>query len=177
MTQNTTHHSSDLRSADVRSSTRRSLLMAALAIAVVFAASAIGGSATTSNIPTWYATVEKPSFTPPNYVFGPVWTVLYALLAFSFWRILRLPSDTPGRGVAVVAFLAQITLNALWSVAFFGMRSPELGLVVIAALWLSIVWNMIVFLRLDRIAGWIFAPYLAWVSFAAALNIGIALLN
>ncbi len=155
----------------------RSLRMALVAIVVVFVASAIGGLATGPNIPTWYATIEKPWFTPPNWVFGPVWTVLYAMLAFAFWRILRLPADTPGRRGALIWFLAQIGLNAAWSVAFFGMRSPELGIAVIAALWLSIVGNMAAFLRLDRLAGWIFVPYLAWVSFAAALNIAIAWLN
>lgn len=160
-----------------RSTFPRSLGMALVAIVVVFVASAVGGMATGPNIPTWYAQIEKPWFTPPNYVFGPVWAVLYALLTFAFWRILRLPAETPGRMNAIAWFLGQITLNALWSVAFFGLRSPELGLVVIVPLWLSIIGNMFVFMRFDRIAGWIFAPYLAWVTFAAALNIAIAWLN
>ncbi|MDP2354634.1 MAG: TspO/MBR family protein [Beijerinckiaceae bacterium] len=151
--------------------------MAAIAIGVVFVASAIGGSATGPNIPTWYASIQKPWFNPPNYVFGPVWTVLYIMLAFSFWRILRLPSDTPGRARAIGWFVVQISLNALWSVAFFGFQSPEFGLGVIAALLVVIVGNMIVFLRLDRIAGWMFAPYLAWVAFASVLNLAIVQLN
>jgi translocator protein len=151
--------------------------MALIAVAVVFVASAIGGAATGPNIPTWYATIEKPWFTPPNYVFGPVWTLLYALLAFAFWRILRLPAETPRRSGAIVWFVAQMTLNALWSVAFFGFRSPELGFAVIVALWLAIVVNMVAFMRLDRLAGWIFVPYLAWVTYAGALNLAIALLN
>jgi len=151
--------------------------MALVAVAVVFVASAIGGAATGPNIPTWYATIEKPWFTPPNYVFGPVWTILYVMLAFAFWRILRLPADTAGRGGAIVWFIVQMALNALWSVAFFGQRSPELGLVVIAGLWLAIVGAMIAFLRLDRLAGSFFIPYIAWVSYAAALNVAIVLLN
>ena len=155
----------------------RSVRMAMLAVGVVFVASAIGGAATGPNIPTWYATIQKPSFNPPNYVFGPVWTILYAMLAFSFWRILRLPAQTPGRSGAIALFVAQISLNALWSVAFFGFRSPESGLVVIVALLLAIVANMVVFMRLDRIAGWMFPPYLAWVAFASALNIAIVQLN
>jgi len=160
-----------------KSSFPRSVRMALVAIAVVFVASAVGGAATGPNIPTWYAAIEKPWFTPPNWVFGPVWTILYAMLAFAYWRILRLPPDEPGRRGAIAWFIAQITLNALWSVAFFGLRSPELGLVVIAALWVSIVGNMIAFMRLDRLAGWMFPPYLAWVSFAAALNVAIAYMN
>ena len=151
--------------------------MAAIAIGVVVAASAIGGSATGPNIPTWYASIQKPWFNPPNYVFGPVWTILYLMLAFSFWRILRLPADTPGRGRAIGWFVVQISLNALWSVAFFGFHSPEFGLGVIAALLIAIVGNMIAFMRLDRIAGWMFPPYLAWVAFASVLNLAIVQLN
>lgn len=151
--------------------------MAVVAVAVVFIASAIGGAVTGPNIPTWYATLQKPSFNPPNYVFGPVWTILYALLAFAFWRILRLPADTHGRRSAIVWFIAQISLNALWSVAFFGCRSPEAGMVIIVALLLAIVGNMVAFWRLDRLAGWMFPPYLAWVAFASVLNLAIMRLN
>lgn len=160
-----------------KSTLPRSLRMALVAIVVVFVASAIGGLATGPNIPTWYDKIAKPWFTPPNWVFGPVWTLLYTMLAFAFWRILRMPADTPGRKGAIGWFLTQIVLNAAWSVVFFGMRSPEMALVVIAGLWLSIVANMVAFMRLDRLAGWIFAPYIAWVSFAAALNVAIAWLN
>lgn len=170
-------HSTNTQDAASKGSMSRSVRMALVAIAVVFVASAIGGAATGPNIPTWYATIQKPWFTPPNYVFGPVWTLLYAMLAFAFWRILRLPAETPGRTGAIGWFLAQISLNALWSVAFFGLRSPELGLIVIAALWASIVGNMVAFMRLDRTAGYMFPPYLAWVTYAAALNVGIAVLN
>lgn len=155
----------------------RSVGMALLAVGVVFAASAIGGAATGPNIPTWYASIQKPWFNPPNYVFGPVWTILYAMLAFSFWRILQLPAETPGRSVAIALFVAQISLNALWSVAFFGFNSPVAGLVVIIALVLAIVANMVAFIRLDRVAGWMFPPYLAWVAFASALNLAIVQLN
>lgn len=151
--------------------------MALLAVGVVFVASAIGGAATGPNIPTWYATIQKPWFNPPNYVFGPVWTILYAMLAYSFWLILRLPAETPGRSRAIAWFVAQISLNALWSVAFFGFRSPEAGMVVIVALLLAIVGNMMAFMRLDRIAGWMFPPYVAWVAFASALNMAIVQLN
>jgi tryptophan-rich sensory protein len=153
------------------------MLLAFVAIAVVFVASGVGGMATAQAIPNWYQTIAKPWFTPPNAVFGPVWTVLYAMLAFVFWRVLRLPPDSAGRTGAISWFLVQIALNALWSVAFFGFRSPGAGLVVIAALWLSIVMNMRAFAPLDRLSAWLMAPYLAWVSFAAALNVAIAWMN
>ena len=150
---------------------------AAMAIGVVFAASFIGNAATMPNIPTWYAEIQKPWFTPPNWLFGPVWTLLFTALIVAFYRILRLDPLTPGRGRAIIIFIAQIACNALWSIAFFGMRSPGLGLVVIVFLWSSIVANMIAFRRLDRLSSWIFPPYLAWVTFAGALNLAIFMMN
>lgn len=148
-----------------------------MAIGVVFAASFIGNAATMPNIPTWYAEIQKPWFTPPNWLFGPVWTLLFTGLIVAFYRILRLDPLTPGRGRAIIIFIAQIACNALWSIAFFGMRSPGLGLVVIVFLWSSIVANMIAFRRLDRLSSWIFPPYLAWVTFAGALNLAIFMMN
>lgn len=148
-----------------------------IAVAVVVAASLIGNAATMPAIPTWYAGLTKPSFNPPNWVFGPVWTALYAMMAYAFYRVLRAPEATPGRGAALVAFVVQIVLNALWSVAFFGMKSPALGLLVIAALWLAIVATIIAFRRVDALAAWLLAPYLAWVSFAAVLNFAVWRLN
>ena len=150
---------------------------AAMAISVVFAASFIGNAATMPNIPTWYAEIQKPWFTPPNWLFGPVWTLLFTGLIVAFYRILRLDPQTPGRRRAILIFIVQITCNALWSIAFFGMRSPGLGLVVIVFLWSSIVANMIAFRRLDRLSFWAFPPYLAWVTFAGALNLAIYLIN
>jgi tryptophan-rich sensory protein len=150
---------------------------AAMAVGVVFAASFIGNAATMPNIPTWYAEIQKPWFTPPNWLFGPVWTLLFTGLIVAFYRILRLDPLTPGRGRAIIIFIAQIACNALWSIAFFGMRSPGLGLVVIVFLWSSIVANMIAFRRLDRLSSWIFPPYLAWVTFAGALNLAIFMMN
>ncbi len=150
---------------------------AAIAICVVFAASFIGNAATMPNIPTWYADIQKPWFTPPNWLFGPVWTLLFTGLIVSFYRILRLDPQTPGRRRAIIIFIVQIAFNALWSITFFGLRSPGLGLVVIVFLWSSIVVNMIAFRRLDRLSSWIFPPYLAWVTFAGALNVAIFLMN
>jgi tryptophan-rich sensory protein len=129
------------------------------------------------NIPTWYAQIQKPWFTPPNWLFGPVWTLLFTALIVAFYRILRLDPLTPGRQRAIIIFVIQIACNTLWSIAFFGMRSPGLGLVVIVFLWSSIVANMSAFRRLDRLSSWAFPPYLAWVSFAGALNLAIYMMN
>lgn len=147
------------------------------AAAAVGAAALIGNLATMPAIPTWYAGLAKPSFNPPNWLFGPVWGLLYAMMATAFWRILTMPAATPGRTSAIAAFLAQMSLNALWSVAFFAGRSPALGLVVILALALAIAATIALFRRLDRPAAWLLVPYLAWVCFAALLNAAIWRLN
>ncbi len=150
---------------------------AAIAALAVFGPSFIASKVTIANIPTWYVALEKPWFTPPNWVFGPVWTLLYAGLAVALYRILRKDRATPERGRALIIFAVQMALNTFWSIAFFGLHSPALGLVVITLLWLSIIANALAFRRLDRLSAWPFAPYLAWVSFAALLNERIFALN
>lgn len=147
---------------------------ACVAVVPVLAASAIGSAATLPAIPGWYAGLAKPDFTPPNGAFGPVWTMLYIGMAIAAYRVLRRPG---GGRAPLVAFLVQIALNGFWSVAFFGLRNPGLGLAVIAALWIAIAWTMVLFFRQDRWAGALFAPYLAWVSYAALLNAAIVRLN
>ncbi|MBL8590904.1 MAG: tryptophan-rich sensory protein [Methylobacteriaceae bacterium] len=144
---------------------------------VVVAAATIGNLATMPAIPTWYAGLVKPSFNPPNWLFGPVWGLLYAMMAVAFWRVLRKPAAVEGRTAAIAAFLVQMALNALWSVAFFGAKSPSLGLLVIAALWLAIAATIALFRRVDRAAATLLLPYIAWVSFAALLNGAIWRLN
>lgn len=150
---------------------------ALLAIAPVLAANVLGSIATIPNIPGWYAGLVKPSFNPPNWIFGPVWTTLYVMMAYAFFRVLRQPRFTAGRSRAIGAFLVQIVLNALWSFAFFAAHSPLAGLVVVVLLWLCILWTMLEFWRLDTLAGALLAPYLAWVSFATLLNFMIWRLN
>ena len=125
---------------------------------------------TQPNIPSWYAGLQKPGFTPPNWAFPVAWTLLYALMAYALWRILSLPKDRPGRSAAIVAFFVQLALNGLWSFAFFGARSPLAGLVVIAALIVAIAAAIHAFWRLDRTAALLLVPYLAWVAYAALLN-------
>ena len=112
------------------SKTARDVTFALIAVAAVVAASALGQIATFPNLVPWYASLQKPGFNPPNWIFAPVWTALYALMAFALWRIfpLRLPSGTAGRTPAVVIFGAQLVLNAVWSFLFFGAHSPLFGL-------------------------------------------------
>lgn len=152
------------------------LVAALAAIAPVAVAAIIGNAATLPNITPWYESLVKPSFNPPNGVFGPVWTVLYILMAWAFFRILRSPEGTVRRR-AIMMFLAQIALNAAWSVAFFGFHSPTVGLVVILLLMTLIAATIHAFLAVDRIAGWTLVPYLGWVAFATLLNGAIWWLN
>ena len=149
---------------------------AVAAVLPVVLAGAIGSAATLPNIPTWYAGLTKPSFTPPNGVFGPAWTTLYALMAIAFYRILR-RAHCRDRSQAIAIFLLHMALNALWSVAFFGNRSPALGLADFALLWPIALVNVVLFRRLDKLAGALMAPNLLWVTFAAVLNIAVWRMN
>lgn len=148
----------------------------ALAIGPVVAASLLGGLVTRANIPGWYAGLARPSFTPPNWIFGPVWTLLFAAIALSAYRILSLP-PSPARTAALRAYALQLALNVLWSYAFFGLNSPLAGLAVIVPLLLSIALAIRLFWPLDRIAAALLVPYLAWVGYATALNAAIWQLN
>ena len=156
----------------------RPLVLLLFAIAVVASAGLIGNLATIPNIPVWYAGLNKPGFTPPNWVFGPVWSLLYAMMVLAFWRVLLRRSRWTTAGWRVVGvFLVQMALNAFWSVAFFGMHNPLLGLVVVIALELMIVATIITFKPIDRMAAWLLAPYAVWVGYATALNAAIVGLN
>jgi translocator protein len=145
-------------------------------IAISFAAAAIGNLATIPNIPTWYATLEKPFFSPPNWVFGPVWTVLYLLMGISLYLVWTSRSKLPKRK-AYGLFGLQLFLNTLWSIAFFGMHFPWLGVAVILGLLASIILTMREFKLHSRIAPFLLIPYVAWVCFATLLNIAVAVLN
>ena len=147
-----------------------------IAVAPVGTAAIIGNLATLPNITPWYETLAKPPFNPPNGVFGPVWTLLYVLMAWAFYRVLRSPEGSARRR-AIVFFLVQMILNAAWSVAFFGLHSPAAGLVVILLLVTAIAATIHAFLAVDRIAGGVLVPYLGWVVFATLLNGSIWWLN
>lgn len=124
----------------------------------------------------WYATLVKPSFTPPGWLFGPVWSALYLLMAVAAWRVWRC-RERPGQGPALALFGAQLALNAAWSMLFFALRRPAAALVDMALLWLAVAATLAAFGRVDRAAGWLLAPYLTWVSYALALNAAIVVLN
>lgn len=124
----------------------------------------------------WYASLNKPAWNPPNWVFGPVWTLLYGMMAVAAWLVWQQGGFALQRR-PLRLFLIQLGLNALWTPLFFGLRSPGLAFVDIILLWLAIVATLISFWRVSRPATWLLVPYLAWVSFAAVLNGTIWWLN
>ncbi len=143
---------------------------------VCFAIAGIGGAVTAGSVDTWYRTLDKPSFTPPDWVFGPAWSILYAAMAVAAWRVWRRTGFTGGR-TALTLFAVQLLLNAAWSILFFGGHYTGLALADILLLWLAIVATAFAFWRIDRVAGFLFVPYVLWVGYAAALNLTIWLLN
>ena len=163
--------------ASTTSSWSRDVGFGILAIITVSATSVVGQLATYRNLATWYAGLVKPSFNPPNWVFGPVWTTLYLMMAFALWRILRLPEASAERRRALGLLFVQLALNAAWSWMFFAANSPLLGLINIIPQILVIVATIVAFYRIDRMAGWCLVPLAAWVSFATILNFAIWKLN
>jgi tryptophan-rich sensory protein len=154
----------------------RSFLTLLLAFALCFAASRLGSLATTPNL-DWYHSLRQPFFQPPDWAFPVVWTILYAMMAVSLWRIASRPLTKHPRSVAMGVFMLQLLLNIGWSFAFFGQQNPQLGLVVIGALLVAIAWNIAVFRSLDRLAGLLLIPYFLWVCYATLLNLAIWWLN
>ena len=147
-----------------------------LSVVVCFAAAAVGAAFTSPNVPGWYASLDKPSWTPPSWVFGPVWSLLYLLMGISAWQVWR-KVESRAAVVPLVLFGIQLLLNVAWSGLFFGLRNPGAALIDIVLLWGAILATVIVFWRRSALAGWLMLPYLAWVSFAVALNLAIWNLN
>ncbi len=153
----------------------RSLAALAVSLALVFAVAGIGGWVTAGSVSSWYPTLVKPAFNPPNWIFGPVWTTLYALMGFAAWRVWRALGTV--RGHALALYGLQLALNLMWSVLFFGLHRTGWALAEIAILFASIVATGLAFRRIDAIAGLCFVPYALWVAFAALLNASIWWLN
>ena len=149
----------------------------ALAVVPVGVALLLGALATFPNLVPWYAGLAKPSFNPPDWVFGPTWTTLYALMALACWRVLRLRRETPGRQTALRLYGSQLALNALWSWLFFAAHWPLGGLIDIVPQWGLVVATTYWFGRLDRLAAACLVPLIAWVGFAGLLNFAIWRLN
>lgn len=141
-----------------------------------FAAGAIGSIFTASAVGTWYATLARPSFTPPSWIFGPVWSFLYAIMGLAAWLVWERAGFRAARG-ALGLFFLQLVLNAAWSALFFGLRRPDLAFAEIVLLWLAVLATAAAFFRARAPAGWFLLPYILWVSFAAVLNAAFWRLN
>jgi len=147
-----------------------------ISILVVFSAGFIGSLFTTPNISTWYAFINKPSFSPPNWLFAPAWTLLYILMAISAFLIWQ-ERDNLKTKQALTFYGIQLILNTLWSIIFFGMHNPGLASLEIIILWLFILITLIKFYKINKTAGLLFIPYLLWVSFASILNLFVWMIN
>lgn len=153
----------------------KSAIMLVLWMIISFMAAAIGNVCTSGSVREWYPAIAKPDWTPPSWVFGPVWTALYFSLGVAAWLVWK--EGRHGNRLALTVFMMQLALNAMWSVIFFGWRQPGWAAVEIVVLWLFIVATVILFGRVRPLAGLILVPYLLWASFASVLNIAIWRLN
>jgi tryptophan-rich sensory protein len=140
---------------------------------------ATGGLAAQVTFPSlgWYAGLNRPGFTPPDRLFGPVWTILYGLIAIAAWRVWTADIGRSGVRRALAMFLVQLALNALWAPVFFGAKRPDVAFVVMLMLLGALGVTLVQFVRVDRLAGWMLTPYLLWAAYAAVLNGTIVLLN
>jgi translocator protein len=157
----------------VRDQPARPVLGLILWLALSFGVAALGGWFAPGE---WYATLQKPSWNPPNWIFGPVWTILYVVMAVAAWLIWK-RGGFARRRLALSLYLTQLLFNALWSPLFFGLRSPALAFVDLSLLWLALLATVVTFWRIRPLAGALLIPYVAWVTFAWALNLALWQLN
>ena len=136
----------------------------------------LGGIFTISEIPNWYAGLNKPSFNPPNWLFGPVWTSLYTMMGVSFYLIWKQPANET-RKKAIQLFMIHFVLNFFWSIIFFSIHAIGSALIEIIVMWIFILLTIIQFSKLSKVAAWLLVPYIAWVSFATILTASIWKLN
>lgn len=148
-----------------------------ISVVICEAIGLLGSVVTFPSIPTWYVTLHKPTFTPPNWLFGPVWSMLFVLMGVAVYQIWKKGIKTKKAKRVVQIFGMQLALNFFWSLLFFGMHSPILALLDILILWFAILWTLLSFAKIDKLAAWLMTPYLAWVSFASVLNLFIVKLN
>ena len=149
-----------------------------IALLASFAAGGIGSIFTSIYIPTWYEALNKPVFSPPNWLFGPVWTLLYVLMAIAAYLVWKQGWEArEDIKEALGVFVIQLELNLIWSIIFFGLQSPGWAFLEIVILWLVIIWNIVTFYRVNRAAAYLLIPYLLWVTFASILNCAVWLIN
>ena len=155
----------------------RNILKLVISIVACQCAGLIGSIFTMPAISTWYETLAKPSFTPPNWLFAPAWVTLYVLMGVAVFLVWRKGLGIKNVKAALITFLVQLVLNALWSALFFGAKSLVGGAVVIVLLWIAILFTILRFFKISTAAGGLLIPYILWVTFASALNISILALS
>ena len=158
-------------------STLRSVTLAAICILVPLVSGAVVGILTMGGILNWYATLNKLWFTPPNYVFGPVWTVLYIMMGIALYLVVSQGWEKKPVKTGMLLFALQLVANLVWSILFFGLHSPIAGLADIILLLALIIATIVAFYKVSKPAALLLVPYLAWVCIATCLNVGVVLLN
>lgn len=153
----------------------RNILGLMFIIFVCLCVAVIGAALTATSVTSWYTHINKPSWTPPNWLFGPVWTTLYLMMAIAAWLVWQ--QNKASREIALKLFGIQLFLNLIWSGLFFTLQNPEIAFFEITVLWLAILATLVAFLRIKLVAGLLLVPYLLWVSYATALNFAIWRLN
>lgn len=148
-----------------------------ICIAVCLGAGMIGSLFTQQSVSSWYTTLQKPAFSPPNWLFAPVWTLLYILMGIAVFMVWHKGLKQSQIKQSIIIFIIQLVLNVAWSFSFFGLRSPLAGLFVIVLLWIAILLTIISFFRVSRTAAYLLIPYILWVSFATILNSSLYMLN
>ena len=156
---------------------RRQVVGLVVSLAAVFAAAGVASLFTARSVAGWYTALAKPSWTPPGAVFAPVWTALYFLMALAAWLVWRKAGGLAAARLPLALFAVQLALNAAWSILFFGLRMPGLAFGELVLLWVAIAATLAAFRRVLPAAGLLLAPYLAWVTFAGALNFALWRLN
>lgn len=153
------------------------ILQIIVSVAACQLAGIVGSLFTTPAIPTWYANLKKPSFSAPNWLFGPVWVTLYTLMGISLYLVWQKRNEVKIAWPAIIFFLVHLVINALWSIVFFGQKNIFGALILIVVLWLMIVASIVLFYKVNKTAAYLLIPYLLWVSFASFLNYSFWRLN
>ncbi len=153
------------------------LLKLLLSLGMCYSVAALGSIFTFSSLVPWYSSLQKPFFTPPNSIFGPVWTILYTVMGVALYIVWISDKKKSKKNTAIKFFMIQLFLNFLWSVVFFGMRTPEAGFITILLLWGSILLTITSFHKVSPFAAYLLVPYLIWVSYASLLNLFVVILN
>ena len=148
-----------------------------IAIAIPVLAGGISGFFTVTGVESWYQTIQKPYWNPPNWIFGPVWTTLYVMMGIALWLVWKEDTSRELKLIAGILFAAQLILNFFWSFIFFKLELPGWAFAEIVVMWIAILATIFAFAQVNKTAAWLLVPYISWVSFAGILNYTIWKLN